>query len=164
MVVIRLNGSLVWLKRNSISCSGRLHYVSDFICVGVSVYNEFYQLLKSPVGYGCRIHRLYLCIGVRLPRTSVLIMTLKYLMVRLQFRSFEEFTIITTWFTLTWSGSTCQDPIYASNRNIQSFSIIVLFTCVQTNDRCWIKLFVLHINTWNHLTVSKRMNNLEYSY
>ena len=35
-----------------------------------------------PVGWGCRIHRLHLCRGLRSPPTSFLDMTLNYLMVR----------------------------------------------------------------------------------
>ena len=31
-----------------------------------------------------------------------------------------------------------------------------LFNCVQTNDWCWIRLLVLHNNTWNPLIVCKR--------
>ena len=40
--------------------------------------------LFCPVGWGCRIHRLLLCRGVRSPPTSVLDMTLNNLMVRFQ--------------------------------------------------------------------------------
>ena len=34
----------------------------------------------SPVAWGCRIHRLLFCLGVRPPPTSILIMTLNHLM------------------------------------------------------------------------------------
>ena len=40
--------------------------------------------LLSPVGWGCRIHRLHLCRGVRLPQRNIQDMTLNNLMVRLQ--------------------------------------------------------------------------------
>ena len=48
----------------------------------------------SPVGWGCSIHRLYLCRGVRPPQpVSILDMTLNYLMVRLQPWGFGEFRV-----------------------------------------------------------------------
>ena len=42
------------------------------------------SVIVCPVGWGCRIHRLHLCRGVRFPPTSVLHMTLNNLMVRFQ--------------------------------------------------------------------------------
>ena len=54
--------------------------------------NELINKFHCPVGWGCRIHRLHLCRGVRPPPpTSVLDMTVNHLMVRFQqCRSFGE--------------------------------------------------------------------------
>ena len=54
-----------------------MSWVEDSWCI-VLTYS-----LERPIGWGCRIHRLFLCRGVRLPRTSVLDMTLNHLRVML---------------------------------------------------------------------------------
>ena len=41
-------------------------YVHIYMCDSVSTFT------RCPVGWGCRIHRLFLCRGVRPPPTSVL--------------------------------------------------------------------------------------------
>ena len=52
------------------------------------------QIVHCPVGWGCRIHRLFLCRGVRPPPASVLDMTLNNLMVRFQqCWSFREYGV-----------------------------------------------------------------------
>ena len=51
--------------------------------------------------------------------------------------------------TLTWGGSTRQDPIYELNGNVWHSN------CIQTNDLCWIEYF--EIELFDHLTVCKQM-------
>ena len=61
-----------------------------------------------PVGWGCRIHQLLLRRGVRLTRPQwVSWMWHKTI-----------FIAIASRFTLTWSGSTWEGPIYESNRTV----------------------------------------------
>ena len=67
------------------------YFSCDLFCEYLSVYIfernfHWYQLLFWPVGWGCRIHQLHLCRGVRPPPRpmSVLDMTLNNLMVRFQ--------------------------------------------------------------------------------
>ena len=52
------------------------------ITLKVTKFDVFIKQL-GPGGWGCRIHRLHLCRGVRLPPTSVLDMTLNNVMVKL---------------------------------------------------------------------------------
>ena len=56
-----------------------------------------------PVGWGCRIHRLYLCRDSPPPPTSVLNTTLNYLMVRLQY---------------FWSFRECRVPLYCHRSQV----------------------------------------------
>ena len=58
-----------------------------------------------PVGWGCRIHRLHLCRGVRPPSTSVLDMTLNNLMVR---------------FQQCWSFGECGEPLHYHRSQVHS--------------------------------------------
>ena len=60
-----------------------------------------------PVSWGCRIHRLLLCRGVRLPLTSVLIMTVNNLMVR---------------FQQCWSFGECGVPLHCHRSQVHSGS------------------------------------------
>ena len=48
------------------------------------IYPTIYSLFIDPVGRDCRIHRLHLCRGVRIPSTSFLDITLNILIVRLK--------------------------------------------------------------------------------
>ena len=61
--------------------------------------------LSCPVGWGCRIHRLLLCRGVRPFLTSVLDMTLNNLMVRLQ---------------QCWSFGECGVPLHCHRAQVHS--------------------------------------------
>ena len=63
-------------------------YLLEHLCVHI-----------CPVGWGCRIHRLLLCRGVRPPPSSVLDMTLNNLMVR---------------FQQCWSFGECGVPLHRS--------------------------------------------------
>ena len=38
------------------------------------------------------------------------------------------------------------------------------FNFEQTNESCWVKLFVLNSNTYNEFTVFKQMNIIEKNY
>ena len=61
---------------------------------------------SCPVGWGCRIHRLLLCRGVRPPPpTSVLDMTLNNLMVR---------------FQQCWSFGECRVPLHCHHSQVHS--------------------------------------------
>ena len=57
--------------------------------------------------------------------------------------------------TLTQSGSTWSDTINESNRTVWPFN------CEWINGWYWIDLFVLPINTWNHVTLCKPLSNVE---
>ena len=57
--------------------------------------------------------------------------------------------------TLTQSGNTYLGPIYGSNRNIQSLSILGTIE-LYVNE--WIELLVLNWYTWNHLYVNEIIN------
>ena len=62
--------------------------------------------IGCPVGWGCRIHQLQLCKGVRPhPQTSVLDMTLNNLMVR---------------FKWCWSFEECREPLYSHRSEVHS--------------------------------------------
>ena len=63
------------------------------------------SLLDCPVSWGCRIHWLYLCRGVRPPLTSVLDMTLNNLMVR---------------FQQCWSLEECGVPLHCHRSQVHS--------------------------------------------
>ena len=74
-----------------------------------------------PVGWGCKIHWLHLCRGVRPPLTSVLYMTLNNLIVRFQWCwSFGDaehlFIDIAPRSTVARNGSIWSRPIYGLNR------------------------------------------------
>ena len=58
-----------------------------------------------PVGWGCRIHRLLICRGVRTPTTSVLDMALNNLMM---------------WFQYCWSFGNMGVPIYCHRSQVYS--------------------------------------------
>ena len=57
-----------------------------------------------------------------------------------------------------WPQSCCTwlSPIYGLNR------IFWHLNWVQTNDWCLIGFLVMHYNTWNHLTVCKRMSLISF--
>ena len=74
-------------------------YIYIYIYTG-NLYQNY-----CPVGWGCRIHRLLLCRGVRPPPTSVLDMTLKNLMVR---------------FQPCWSFRECGVPLYCHCSQVHS--------------------------------------------
>ena len=61
--------------------------------------------IDCPVGWGCRIHRLLLCRGVRPPPMSVLYMTLNNLMVR---------------FQQCWSFGECGVPLHCHRSQVHS--------------------------------------------
>ena len=63
------------------------------------------QLWYCPVSWGCRIHWLHLCRGVRTPLTSVLDMTLNNLMVR---------------FQQCWSFGECRVPLHCHCSQVHS--------------------------------------------
>ena len=67
--------------------------------------NETCIILGGPVGWGRRIHRLHLYRGVRLPQMSILDMTLKNLMMRLQ---------------QCWSFRECGIPHYCHHSQVDS--------------------------------------------
>ena len=62
-------------------------------------------LRNCPVSWGCRIHWLHLCRGVRPPPTSVLDMTLNNLMVR-----FQQY----------WSFGECRVPLHCHSSQVHS--------------------------------------------
>ena len=64
-----------------------------------------YICIYCPVGWGCRIHRLLLCRGVRHPPTGVLDMTRNNLMVR---------------FHQGWSFGECGVPLYCHWSKVHS--------------------------------------------
>ena len=82
-----------------------------------------------------------------------------HLIVMLSSWIFEEFPLFPV--LLNWSCSTFSGPIYGSNKNIQTFTIIETFQLYWNKWLIlnWIK--VLHSNTRNHLKVCKLMNNVE---
>ena len=52
-----------------------------------------------------------------------------------------------------WS-SNCVNKLLMSNWFLRdTYQYLEQFNCVQTNELCWIELFVLIYNTWNSLTV-----------
>ena len=61
--------------------------------------------VSCPLGWGCRIHRLHLCRGVRSPLMSVLDMILNYLMVRFQW---------------CWRFGECGVPLYCHCSQVHS--------------------------------------------
>ena len=63
------------------------------------------QIIACPVSWGCRIHWLHLCRGVRPPITSVLDMTLNNLMVR-----FQQY----------WSFGECGVPLHCHRSQVHS--------------------------------------------
>ena len=80
---------LIWTKLDGLI---DMHLFTKLLVLAVFLFpnwlpyqkSTFYSTLYScPVGWGCRIHRLLLCRGVR-PPTSVRDMTLNNLMVRFQ--------------------------------------------------------------------------------
>ena len=71
----------VMLELWGMRCTPSLPLIPCLLWSGVVALNR----VPCPVGWGCRIHRLLLCRGVRpLPPTRVLDMTLNNLMVRFQ--------------------------------------------------------------------------------
>ena len=70
-----------------------------------ALYVFFSENTLCPVGWGCRIHRLLLCRGVRPPPTSVLDMTLNNLMVR---------------FQQCWSFGECGVPLHCHRSLVHS--------------------------------------------
>ena len=81
-------------------------YISflDFSPHTLSIVSHFHQPV-CPVGWGCRIHQLLLCRGVRPPPTGVLDMTLNNLMVR---------------FQQCWSFGECGVPLYCNCFQVHS--------------------------------------------
>ena len=69
------------------------------------VPHDPWQSLLCPVSWGCRIHWLQLCRGVRPPPTSVLDMTLNNLMVR---------------FQQCWSFGECRVPLHCHRSQVHS--------------------------------------------
>ena len=76
-----INGCLC--KNVNISTYTLIHSLCICICSHIT-HRSIILSTDCPVGWGCRIHRLLLCRGVRPPTTSVLYMILNYLMVRFQ--------------------------------------------------------------------------------
>ena len=80
-----------------------------------------------PVGWSCRIHRLFLCRGVRAPTTSVLNMTLNNLMERFQqswsFGGMRSTPLLPLLQGPLWPGVVAPDkgPIYGLNRTKPCF-------------------------------------------
>ena len=114
---------------------------------------------NNPAGWGCRIHQLHLCWGVRLP--SPLIECSEYgikqidgealvLLELLGMGSTSSLPLLPVPF---WPGMVAAPDkglIYGSNRYVWSFNCgnkLLMFN--------WISI---HINTWNYLTVCKRMS------
>ena len=93
-VVIPTNGVITMIIISSgktRETTGRTEIgISGATSVGFLFNNPSSLIVVSPVGWGCRIHRLHLCRGVRLPPTSVLDMTLNYLIMKLQSWNFGK--------------------------------------------------------------------------
>ena len=63
----------------------------SYLCRGaVSVFYNLIRLGYCPCSWGCRMHWLHLCNGVRPSQMNILNITLNHLIVRLQSRSFGE--------------------------------------------------------------------------
>ena len=101
----------------------------------------------SPVSWGCRIHWLHLCYGVRPPPTTVLDMTLNNLLAR------------------PWRFGECRVPLHGPCFQVHSdpewyhlIRIISMALIGQTvcKQMSYVKYWLLYSNTWNHLTVCKR--------
>ena len=121
----------------------------------------------SPVGWGCRIHRLHFCRRIRLPSKCPGYDTKQ--------SDDEDPVILELWGM--WSipslpllpGLLWQVSIYGTNRAVQHLNCRLWqeqtndlcktelleieqfnhFNCVKTND-CLIELLVLNSNTWKH--------------
>ena len=114
-------------------------------CAFYASYGKHYRRMKTlnsncPVGWGCRIHRLLLCRGVR-PPTSVLDMTLNCLMVRFQqYWSFVECGVPLhchrSQINKPGLVALDKDPIYGLNR---TNSILMLNWIVWVNWIAWNK-------------------------
>ena len=89
--------------------SPTLSVCSCFHWLCLSVCSCFHSLslclFLCPVSWGCRIHWLHLCRGVRPPLTSVLDMTLNNLMVR---------------FQQCWSFEECRVPLHCHRSQVHS--------------------------------------------
>ena len=106
---------------NTISCQWNFEHKRYFYIFDKISNSSLTQINHCPVGWGCRIHRLHLCRGVRPPLTSVLDMTLNNLMVRFQQcwalgNAEYPFIAIAPRSTLAQSGSTWWGPFYGLNR------------------------------------------------
>ena len=83
-------------------------YIHTHIHMNVSnvkFYPRYFNHLYLPSRWGCRIHRLLLCRGVRPPPTSDLHMTLNNLMV-----SFQQ----------CWSFGECRVPLHCHRSQVHS--------------------------------------------
>ena len=95
----------------------------------VSPDNSF--IINFPVGWGCRIHWLHFCRGVRHPHlTSVLDMTLNNLMVR---------------FQQCWSFGECGVPLHCHWHTYAKMNCLIKLNSFKIEMFLTIKLY-LHLN------------------
>ena len=108
-------------------CSPKLMREQFHNNIKINYLNIFYNIAPSPVGWGCKIHQMHLCRGVRDP-TSALDMTLYHLLARLQPWSFEQCRVhLHCHYSQAHSDSNCL-TIYGSNGTVWPFN------CVHTYD------------------------------
>ena len=103
----------------------------------------------SPACWGCGTHRLQ--INKNSTSTSVLHMTLNNLIASQGIWSTPSLRLL---LGSLWPGVVAPDTILSGGQ-IELFDDL---NCVQTSD-CLIKLLVIDSNSWNNLTVCKRMLN-----
>ena len=134
------------------------------------------KMKSNPVGWSCKIHRLHLCRGVKLPPHE----SPRYNFKPSDSEASGMLELWGMWSTPSlpllpgplWPGMVAPEKgsIYESNRTRSHLN------WVQTNDLCWIelleielfdpltvyrqmtnvKLWLLYSNTWNHLSVNKK--------
>ena len=88
--VCELYGRLCWKINLIWSHSMRVSWSIYELFSWPSYVLSYFSVFHGSVGWGCRIHQLHLCRGVRLLPTSVLGMTLNNLLVMVQCWRFRE--------------------------------------------------------------------------
>ena len=112
--------------------------------------------VHCPVSWGCRICQLHLCrciTSLHLSLTSVLDMTQRHIMVRLQ--SWSTFSLPSL-PDLLWPGVVVPVTVISMGQ-IELFNHVTV--CKQI-----IESLILDSNTWNHLTVCKQIIKLNYKF
>ena len=122
-------------------------------------------MAASQVGWECKMWRLHLCWGVRPSQKCTEYDKKLYLMVRLQFLNFEEcWVLFHCNYSLVHSDFVVVPIRVTSEGQIEIFNHFLYLKpsiCVQT---LWNWIISIAKNSWNHLTVSKQMNNVKKKY